>query len=75
MLSGHLVGGERSVMGSITGSPHETERALRFSVLADALPRIETLPLERAEEAYRRMRSGEVEFRMVLTMERADRRG
>ncbi|SSW64977.1 alcohol dehydrogenase catalytic domain-containing protein [Achromobacter agilis] len=75
VLSGHLVGGERSVMGSITGSPHETERALRFSVLADALPRIETLPLERAEEAYRRMRSGEVEFRMVLTMDRADRRG
>jgi D-arabinose 1-dehydrogenase-like Zn-dependent alcohol dehydrogenase len=29
---------------------------------------IETLPLEKAEEAYRRMMSGNARFRMVLTM-------
>ncbi|WP_414439522.1 alcohol dehydrogenase catalytic domain-containing protein [Burkholderia sp. 22PA0106] len=67
---GHLVAGERSVLGSITGSPWENERTLDFSVLAGVRPRIETLPLERAEEAYRRMRSGEATFRMVLTMGR-----
>ncbi|MGE8687740.1 MAG: alcohol dehydrogenase catalytic domain-containing protein [Achromobacter sp.] len=72
IVSSHLVGGERAVAGSLTGSPHETERALRFSVLADALPSVETMPLDRAEEAYRRMRSGEAKFRMVLTMDRAD---
>jgi len=66
------VGGERAVAGSLTGSPHEAERALRFSGLADALPSVETMPLDRAEEAYRRMRSGEAKFRMVLTMDRAD---
>ena len=65
---GLLVGGERSVIGSITGTPYENERALDFSVLTGVRPRIETMPLERAAEAYRRMRSGAVKFRMVLTM-------
>lgn len=63
-----LVRGERAVIGSITGSPYENELALDFSVLTDARPRIETMPLERAEDAYRRMLSGDVKFRMVLTM-------
>lgn len=65
---GHLVGGERSVIGSITGSPYENERVLDFSVLTGARPMIETMPLERAMDAYRKMRSGKVKFRMVLTM-------
>jgi D-arabinose 1-dehydrogenase-like Zn-dependent alcohol dehydrogenase len=36
-------------------------------MLADVRPMIETLPLERAAEAYERMMSGEARFRMVLT--------
>lgn len=68
---GQIVGGERGVVGSITGSPFENERTLDFSVLTGARPRIETMPLERAHEAYRRMRSGDVKFRMVLTMKEA----
>lgn len=67
--TGFLVGGERAVAGSITGSPYETERALDFSVLTGARPLIETLPLARAQEAYDRMCTGAVTFRMVLTME------
>ncbi len=69
--TGTLVSGERSLVGSITGTPWENERALGFSVLADVRPLIETLPLERAQEAYARMRTGEVKFRMVLTMTEA----
>jgi alcohol dehydrogenase len=65
-----FVGGERSVMGSLTGSPYESEKALDFSVLTGARPMIEVMPLERANEAYQRMRSGDVKFRMVLTMSR-----
>ncbi len=68
MPAGLLVGGERSVLGSLTGTPYETERALDFSVLVGARPRIETVPLERAHEAYQKMRSGAAQFRMVLTM-------
>jgi alcohol dehydrogenase len=29
---------------------------------------IEVMPLEKASEAYRKMKSGDVRFRMVLTM-------
>ncbi|WP_374511238.1 alcohol dehydrogenase [Niveibacterium sp.] len=65
---GQLVAAERSVLGSITGTPYDSERALAFSVLTNVRPQIETMPLERATEAYQRMRSGDVKFRMVLTM-------
>ena len=66
--AGFLVGGERGILGTITGTPCECEKALGFSVLTGARAWIETMPLERAAEAYGRMKSGEVKFRMVLTM-------
>jgi alcohol dehydrogenase len=66
---GPLVVGERGVLGSLTGSPFENEKTLNFSVLAGVRPLIETMPLEQAPDALRRMRSGEVRFRVVLTME------
>ncbi len=69
--TGHMVVGERRILGSITGTPHDSERALDFSVLVGARPWIETMALEQADAAVRRMRSGDVRFRMVLTM-RAD---
>lgn len=65
---GHLVVGERSVQGSLTGTPYESERTLDFSVLADVRPVYESLPLERAAEAYQRLKRGDLRFRMVLTM-------
>ncbi|ENE2732121.1 alcohol dehydrogenase catalytic domain-containing protein [Stenotrophomonas maltophilia] len=66
--AGHLVVGERSVLGSITGSPFDNERTLDFSVLAGVRPMIEVLPMAQANEAYQRMKSGDVKFRMVLKM-------
>lgn len=63
-----LVFGGRSVVGSLTGRAIETQDTLDFSVLADVRPMIETFPLSRAEQAYRRMMSGDARFRMVLTM-------
>ncbi|HEX5326493.1 MAG TPA: zinc-binding dehydrogenase [Acetobacteraceae bacterium] len=65
---GPLVAGERSVLGSITGSPFEIEKTLNFSVLTGVRPLIVTMPLELAPHAVQRMRSGDVRFRMVLTM-------
>ncbi|PTU80022.1 alcohol dehydrogenase [Pseudomonas indoloxydans] len=66
--AGHLIVGERSVLGSITGSPWENEKTLDFSVLAGVRPKIEVMPFEQANEAYQRMKSGNVKFRMVLTV-------
>lgn len=62
-----LVGGERTVQGSITGTPYEVEKTLNFSLLTDVRAMIETYPLEQAHEAYTKVRTGKVEFRAVLT--------
>jgi alcohol dehydrogenase len=66
---GFMVAGERIVQGAITGTPYESERTLDFSVMADVHPMVESMPLERAFEAYRRVVSGEAKFRVVLTMD------
>jgi len=68
IFPGQLVVGERMAQGTITGTPYESERTLGFSVLADIRPKIETMSLEKANEAYHKMKSGEARFRMVLIM-------
>lgn len=70
--TGQLVVGERSVMGSITGTPYENEKTLDFSVLSGVRPLIEVLPLEQANQAYQKMKSGKASFRMVLRITRSD---
>ena len=63
-----LIFGGRSIVGSLTGRAIEMQDTLDFSVLTDVRPIIETLPLAKAEEAYKRMMDGKARFRMVLTM-------
>ncbi|HKC95117.1 MAG TPA: alcohol dehydrogenase [Nitrospira sp.] len=63
-----LVFGQRSIYGSLTGTPIESEDTLAFSVLANIRPMIGTAPLEEAANAYARMMQGKARFRMVLTM-------
>ncbi|MEM5389659.1 alcohol dehydrogenase [Paraburkholderia phymatum] len=66
--SGQIVSGEKSVVGSMTGTPYENEKAMNFSALTDIRPMIETMPLENALAAYEQVKSGDVKFRMVLVM-------
>jgi len=61
-----LVFGGRSIYGSLTGTPVDSEDTLAFSVLENIRPMIETLPLEQAGDAYARMIDGKARFRMVL---------
>jgi D-arabinose 1-dehydrogenase-like Zn-dependent alcohol dehydrogenase len=61
-----LVFGTRAIEGSLTGSPLDSEDTLAFSVLEGIRPKIETVPLEAAAEAYRKMMRSEARFRMVL---------
>ena len=61
-----LVFGGRSIYGSLTGTPIDSEDTLAFSVLENIRPMIETLPLEQAADAYARMIEGKARFRMVL---------
>lgn len=63
-----IIGGQRGVRGHASGTSKDSEDTLDFSVLSDVRARIETMPLERAAEAYERMMAGDARFRMVLTM-------
>jgi len=62
-----LIGASRTVQGHASGASIDSEDTLDFSALANVRPMIETMPLERATEAYDRMFSGAARFRMVLT--------
>ncbi|HVE09319.1 MAG TPA: alcohol dehydrogenase [Paraburkholderia sp.] len=61
-----LVRGSRSIVGSLTGDPIDSEDTLDFSVLQGIHAMSETYPLERAGDAYRRMKRNEARFRVVL---------
>lgn len=63
-----LIFGMKTVQGENVGTPIDEEDTLGFSALEAVRPMIETVPLERAAEAYARMMDGKARFRMVLTM-------
>lgn len=62
-----LIGGDKVIEGHASGTSIDSEDTLRFSAMTGVRPMIETLPLERAAEAFERMISGQARFRMVLT--------
>jgi alcohol dehydrogenase, propanol-preferring len=63
-----LLFGSRKIEGALTGNPATGDATLRFSALSGIAAMIETMPLERAPEAYAKMMVGKAVFRMVLTM-------
>ena len=63
-----LVFGGRTLAGALTGDPATGDETLRFSALSGVSAMIETVPLEKAAEAYAKMMAGKARFRMVLTM-------
>jgi len=62
-----LLLGRRTVYGWPSGTGIDSEDTMNFSALTGVKPMIETYPLEKAEEAYKRMMSGAARFRVVLT--------
>jgi len=62
-----LIGGSRSVVGHASGASIDSQDTLAFSALSGVRPSIETMPLERAAEAYDKMMRNAARFRMVLT--------
>ena len=63
-----LIAGRRSVAGWYSGTAKDSQDTLEFSALTNVHPMIEKYPLDRVAEAYERMHSGKVRFRVVLTM-------
>jgi D-arabinose 1-dehydrogenase-like Zn-dependent alcohol dehydrogenase len=62
-----LLGRRLSISGWASGQASDSADTLKFCELTGIRPMIETMPLERANEAYERMMSGAARFRMVLT--------
>ncbi|RBP88690.1 hypothetical protein DFO70_11313 [Cytobacillus firmus] len=58
--------GSNTVRGSFTVQAKDIQEAVKFSVSTDVRPMIETLPLERASEAYDKMMAASTGFRAVL---------
>ncbi|MDR3585926.1 MAG: alcohol dehydrogenase [Desulfosporosinus sp.] len=64
-----LLMGRRSIQGWIpTGHNQSKEDTLKFSLLANVRPLIETFPLEQAALAYEKMMTAKIRFRAVLTI-------
>ena len=63
-----LIMGRRLVSGTYSGTARDSQDTLEFSALSGVHPMIEKFPLNRVAEAYGRMHSGKVRFRVVLTM-------
>ncbi|KUN79460.1 alcohol dehydrogenase [Streptomyces bungoensis] len=57
----------RVVRGHPSGTAQDVEDTMAFSALHGIRPMTETVPVDQADEAYRKMLSGKARFRMVLT--------
>ena len=64
-----LLFASRSIEGALTGDPATGDATLKFSVLTGVAAMIETMPLEKASEAYAKMMAGKARLRLVLTMQ------
>jgi D-arabinose 1-dehydrogenase-like Zn-dependent alcohol dehydrogenase len=62
-----MLGRRQSIRAWPSGTCVDSQDTMDFSVLTGVRPMIETVPLERAQEAYDRMLSGDACFRIVLT--------
>jgi alcohol dehydrogenase len=61
LLSGRVLRGHPS------GTAQDIQDTMEFSALHGIRPMVETMPLDRVNDAYQRMLSGAARFRMVLT--------
>lgn len=68
VASSDLLFGSRIVQGALTGDPDTADATLRFSRLTGVEAMIETIPLDQAVAAYRKMMDGKAHLRVVLTM-------
>lgn len=64
-----LIMGRKSIAGWPSGDAKDSEDTLDFSALTDITPKIETFPLEEANEAYNHMINNKARFRVVLDIE------
>jgi uncharacterized zinc-type alcohol dehydrogenase-like protein len=65
-----LIGGQKSIGGSPTGSPVVIDEMLEFSARHAIAPITETYPMSKVNEAIERLRSGKARYRIVLVADK-----
>jgi uncharacterized zinc-type alcohol dehydrogenase-like protein len=58
----------RKIYGSQIGGISETQEMLDYSVANNIYPKVEIIPIQKLDEAYRKVLDGEVRFRYVIDM-------
>lgn len=61
-----LIGGDRSISGSATGSPHELRTLMKFAARAKVAPITELYPMSKINDALQHVRDGKARYRVVL---------
>jgi len=64
----NLIGGRRSLAGSLIGGIAETQEMLDFCAERGIASDIELIPIQRINEAYERMLKSDVKYRFVIDM-------
>jgi D-arabinose 1-dehydrogenase-like Zn-dependent alcohol dehydrogenase len=67
VVTGAMIGQRKSIKAWPSGTNADSEDTMKFSAMTGVRAQIETMPLERAQDAYDKMMSGAARFRMVLT--------
>lgn len=65
---GALVGGRKSVAGSLIGGLAETQEMLDFCGKHGIVSDVEVIPIQKVNEAYERMLKSDVRYRFVIDM-------
>ncbi|HEY5311065.1 MAG TPA: zinc-binding dehydrogenase, partial [Pirellulales bacterium] len=61
-----LIGGQKSVLGSPTGSPAMIATMLEFAARHKISPQVEHFPLSKVNDALAHLRAGKARYRIVL---------
>jgi uncharacterized zinc-type alcohol dehydrogenase-like protein len=65
---GKLIGGRRSIAGSLIGGIRETQEMLDFCAERGIVSEVEVIPMQRIDEAYERMLRSDVKYRFVIDL-------
>lgn len=64
-----LIGGRRSLVGSLVGGIKETQEMLDYCAEHGITSDVEVIPMEKINEAYERTLAGDVHYRFVVDMD------
>jgi uncharacterized zinc-type alcohol dehydrogenase-like protein len=63
-----LIFGRRSLSGSLVGGIPETQEVLDFCAAKNITADVETVPIQKVDEAYERMLKGDVRYRFSIDL-------